>query len=73
MTTVLIEHPVITRIERTGWPEGMEPSEGPVCPVCGRECEDVYLDRLGDIVGCDGCLTRRDAWDVAECTEGGAV
>lgn len=62
-----MQHPAITSIERTGWPHGMEPPDGPVCPVCGQECEDVYFDRRGEIVGCDSCLRLRDAWCVDEC------
>ena len=38
------------------------PSEEPmpVCPICGEECETVYL-RDGQPVGCDRCLLELDA------------
>lgn len=39
----------------------------PYCPVCERECETIYIDRNGEIVGCDCCVTRRDAWEIDEC------
>lgn len=34
------------------------------CPLCGGECEKVYFDTLGDIVGCDVCLEMRWADDL---------
>lgn len=34
----------------------------PICPVCGEECGEVYYSRWGDVFGCDGCITVRDAW-----------
>jgi hypothetical protein len=39
----------------------------PCCPLCGEECDTLFYDRFGDIVGCDNCVTTRDAWEVAEC------
>ena len=35
----------------------------PVCPICGEECDTVYLDADGDIVGCDQCISLVDAYD----------
>lgn len=38
-----------------------------VCPVCGTENVDVfYEDMNGDIVGCDECITKLDAWDYVQ-------
>lgn len=54
------DHPVIRNCERTGWPDGKEPSQ-PICPVCGQECERVYADSHSNIVGCDACLTDGEA------------
>ena len=47
----------------------LEPEEGrmPLCPVCGQECEWVFRDDAGTIVGCDNCLEELDAWEVADC------
>ena len=39
----------------------------PCCPLCGEECETIFFDRFGDLVGCDNCITTKDAWDVDEC------
>lgn len=30
--------------------------DGNICPVCGEECEELYRDLYGDIVGCDKCI-----------------
>ena len=40
-----IEHPVITNLCRTGYPD-----EEPRCPECGDVCETIYL-RNGEAVG----------------------
>lgn len=33
-----------------------------LCPECGRECEDLYLDaRSGQIIGCDRCVRKVEA------------
>lgn len=39
----------------------------PICPICGQECETVYKDESGNILGCDECLTECDAWEEDEC------
>lgn len=60
------DHPIIHNCERTGWPDGSEPSY-PRCPICGDECSTIYKDRSGEIVGCDECLYTADAWQEDEC------
>lgn len=60
------DDPIIKRIERTGY--GHKYRE-PKCPVCGEVCETVYKDVYGEILGCDQCLTARDAWDEEECLQ----
>ena len=35
----------------------------PVCPVCGEECDTVYLDMNDEIVGCDRCINMEDAYE----------
>lgn len=62
---MIIRHddPIIESLERNGlppWDDGSEPH----CPVCGEACETIYFDRDGDAVGCDVCVTPRDAWDL---------
>ena len=34
----------------------------PVCPVCGEECDTVYLDMDGEVAGCDQCIRMVDAY-----------
>ncbi len=60
------DHPVIENMERTGYPDGKEPTY-PHCPVCGEECETIYADRFGEVFGCDVCTTITDAWEVEDC------
>lgn len=57
-----MEHPAITNAIRTGYPDGVEPN-WPRCPICCRECETIYWSKVGDVVGCDMCLEKQDAWD----------
>lgn len=49
---------------REWWLEPKEP-EQPICPECGEECEVVYLVN-GNVVGCDNCVTEKDAYDWAD-------
>ncbi len=35
----------------------------PICPVCGKECDTVYLDKDDEVVGCDRCISMTDAYD----------
>lgn len=56
----LPDHPEIRAAERFGVPN----EAVPVCPACGEQADVFYLTAFGDILGCDGCIERRDAWDV---------
>ena len=38
----------------------------PRCPVCGEECEEVYVDIDCHVVGCDCCM---EVYDAAEYFE----
>ena len=38
----------------------------PTCPVCGQECEVLYKNRYGEIIGCDDCIDALDAWEVMD-------
>lgn len=33
------------------------------CPVCGEECETIWLDANKCVCGCDRCMRARDAAD----------
>lgn len=58
-----LEHPVIRNMEKTGYPDGKTPKV-PICPVCHNVCDTVYVDQNQEIIGCDECLTAKDAWDI---------
>lgn len=59
------DHPAITACERTGYPPGREPGDC-TCPVCGTECETIYM-AIGRVpVGCDSCLETCDAYEYHE-------
>lgn len=56
------DNPIIASLERTGlppWNNGREPR----CPVCGMECETLYINAEGETVGCDECFETRNAWE----------
>ena len=59
----------LSRTERTGYPDGKEPTF-PICPVCGEECEEIFRDKDLNIVGCDICIKQSDAWEEPECFPG---
>ena len=64
------DDPIIRCIEATGYPPWLQDEEKvPRCPICGDECDTVYKDKTGDIVGCDQCLRPCDAYDEYECFE----
>ena len=63
------DHPVIQNMERTGYPDGKEHTY-PHCPVCSAECDTIYKNSDGDIVGCDECISTADAWEEPECFPG---
>ena len=59
------DHPLIANALRTGYPHG-EP-EYPICPVCGEECEEIYMNQDREIFGCDGCVKTQNAWITEKC------
>ena len=44
----------------------LEPPEEkhPRCPECGEECDHYFRDVYFDIVGCENCIEKLDAWEV---------
>lgn len=66
MSYSIPDDPIIANLMRTGYPDGRAPMY-PRCPVCGDECETIYADRAGEIVGCDCCVTTKDAWETDDC------
>lgn len=52
---------------------GIEGHDGPPpkCPICGSTtCDQIYLNKYSEEVGCEDCLTRMDVWDWAKWNEG---
>lgn len=61
------DHPVISNMELTGYPDCKEPVF-PQCPICGAEADTVYKNKDLEIVGCDECLQSNDARECEECS-----
>ena len=60
------DHPVIAALERTGY---ARPYRQPVCPVCGEECETLFVSQLGETVGCEHCRGYGDSAVCPACGE----
>lgn len=56
----------IRNLRNTGYRDGKDPTY-PVCPICDQTCETIYTSADNEIVGCDQCMTTRNAWEVTEC------
>lgn len=54
--------PDIRMTEATGYPT---PVSWPHCPLCGEECETIYKDYYGDVVGCENCIETSNAWELS--------
>lgn len=48
---------------REYWLDPPEPLEPIECPICQDECSEFFFDVNGYIVGCDSCITSRDAYE----------
>ena len=55
----LPDAPWIREAEQFGVPEGPVPT----CPCCGEECDNYFTDGSGDIIGCENCVRKVDAYD----------
>lgn len=39
-------------------------AEPPIeCPICGEDCEIIYMDQDRNVFGCDKCIHTQDAED----------
>jgi len=36
------------------------------CPICGSDCDTIYIDHYGDICGCNNCIEPHNAWEVLD-------
>lgn len=43
------------------YPAPPDPEPMPRCPVCGGECETVYVTHDRTVVGCDQCIDSYDS------------
>ena len=59
------DHPVVSNLRGTGFPDGIEPKEIR-CPKCDEACDLFYLNADREIVGCENCIAMYDAVDVLE-------
>lgn len=59
------DHPAIRMAERTGY--GAPLCQEPICPVCGAQCDTVYINKYGEILGCEECVDTEEAFGRAEC------
>lgn len=41
----------------------MDHHEMPCCPVCGEECNDLYIGSGQEILGCDRCVHTECAYE----------
>lgn len=41
----------------------------PRCPLCLEECDSIYKDAYGEVLGCENCIEKVDAADCQECYE----
>ena len=51
--------PYIREAERYGMP----PYDVPQCPVCGHECNSIFMDYSGNVFGCENCIRERDSYE----------
>lgn len=51
--------------EGCGRCRGEEEEKEYYCPICGEKIfESVYVSTDGEIVGCESCVSLKDAWEV---------
>ena len=64
MSYLIPDDPIIRCMERTGMPPWEQKDSQYCCPVCGAECETVYIDEDDQVVGCDCCIRAKDVYDI---------
>ena len=56
------DNPIIRNCERYGYPDGEE--EVCYCPICHSENpETFYFDDFDNMIGCNLCVHKKDAYD----------
>lgn len=56
--------PEIENTISTGYSHGKP--KYPHCPVCDSETDIFYKDSMGDVIGCENCISQVDAWEQME-------
>lgn len=56
------DHPVIRSCERYGYPYGYEEDKPIICPECGKEAEEFYVNKCNEVLGCNHCVKAIDSW-----------
>lgn len=65
----LPDAPYIRDAELNGYP-GNDPVK---CPICGSDRNDyIFLNKDGEVLGCECCLSRVNIWDWAALNGGGS-
>ena len=59
---MIADAPWIREAENWGMPP-FEEMPDPVCPFCGKNCGEFYLNRAGEVVGCEECIQLANAYD----------
>lgn len=57
----------IRNLQDTGYRDGKDPTYPGLPRSAEQTCETIYISADNEIVGCDQCMTTRDAWEVTEC------
>ncbi|MBE7039101.1 MAG: hypothetical protein E7398_00050 [Ruminococcaceae bacterium] len=57
-----LQHPDITKMMRDGTLSDDPPLPEIRCPLCDKECETLYKGG-GEVIGCENCIERVDAYD----------
>ncbi len=50
---------------RDAEPDGPPEPKPVYCPVCESECSEIFFGPTGDVVGCDECISKQDAYEWA--------
>lgn len=62
------DHPIVKNMMDTGYPDGIVPKTY-ICPRCGQECDEYYINDDNGVVGCENCITMYYAedWEDEQC------
>ena len=62
----IADDPVVTNMERTGYPDGKIPQTY-MCQICGAEdVREIYSNGYQGVVGCEKCILKSDPWEILD-------